>query len=153
MGLLYTAVMDAIAVTAITDLFFIAAPADAIVRLHEVRVSQDAQETSEQLPLKIFRTATDNSAVGTGVTGNPLEVGNPAHGSVVRRSITGASLATETTLLWKDAQNLVNGWHYLPTPETQIVLSPSGRLVVKLSVAPGASINVSATITFEEIGG
>ena len=62
MGLLYTAVMDAIAVTVITDLFFIAAPTDSIVVLHEVRVSQDAQETSEQLPLKIFRTTTDNHA-------------------------------------------------------------------------------------------
>lgn len=157
MGMLYTAVMDAVSVSAAADLFWIGAPADSIVIIHEIRVTQAAQETSEQLNLKIFRTTTDQSAVGTSITPNPLEVGFAAAGSTVRSNITGGSLSTISTLLWEDSQNLINGWHYLPTPEIRIILSPTagtaGRLAVRLATAPAAAITVTATITFEEIGG
>ena len=157
MGLMYSAVFNGVAVSAITDLFWMGAPTDAIVVIHEITVTQEAQETSEQLPLLIFRTTTDNSAQGTSVTANPLEVGFPAHGSVVRRSITGGNLSAETTILRRLSQNLVNGWHYLFTPETRIVLSPTagtaGRLAIKLPTAPGASITLDAELIFEEIGG
>lgn len=154
MGRLYSAVMDAQAVAAVCELFFIAAPADACVRVHEIVITQDSSETSEQLPLNVFRTATDQGAKGTANTPAPLSGGDPAFGGTVRTNIlTAETFATETTMLLRQSQNVLNGWHILPTPETQIVLSPSGRLCIKLDAAPAASIPISGYVVFEEIGG
>jgi hypothetical protein len=154
MGRLYTAVMDAQAVAAVDELFFVAAPADGVVVMHEVVITQDTSETSEQMPVNIFRTATDQAAKGTANTPAPHQVGDPAFGGVVRTHIlTAETFATETTPLFRQSQNVLNGWHWLWTPETRPVLSPSGRLVVKLGVAPAASLPISGYITFEEIGG
>ena len=158
MGRIYTAVIDATAVAAVCELFFIAAPTDAVVIIHEIVITQDTSETSEQLPLNIFRTATNQSAKGTANTPNPHSIGAAAFGGVVRTNIlTAETLATETTLLLRQSQNQLNGWHYLPTPECRIILSPTAGvaayLVVKLDVAPSASIPISGYITFEELGG
>jgi len=158
MGRIYTAVMDAQAVAAVDELFFIACPTDAIVKIHEVMITQDASELSEQMPVNIFRTATNQSAKGTANTPAPHQVGNAAFGGVVRTNIlTAETFATETTPLFRMSQNQLNGWHWLWTPETQIILSPTAGvaayLVIKLDVAPSASINVSGYVTFEEIGG
>jgi hypothetical protein len=151
---MYTAVMDAQAVAAVCELFFIAAPADAVVVVHEIVVTQDAAETSEQLPLNVFRTATDQAAKGSANTPAPLQAGDAAFGGTVRTNILIAeTFATETTMLLRQSQNVLNGWQILPTPECRIVLSPSGRLAVKLDAAPAASINISGYVVFEEIGG
>jgi hypothetical protein len=158
MGRMYSAFIDATAVAAVCEIFFIAAPTDAVVVIHQIVITQDASETSEQLPLNIFRTVTNQSAKGTANTPTPHEVGTPAFGGVVRTNIlTAETLATETTMIQRQSQNQLNGWNILPTPETRIVLSPTAGvaayLVIKLDVAPSASINISGFVTFEEIGG
>ena len=154
MGRMYSAVMDAQAVAAVCELFYIAAPADAIVKIHEIVVTQDTSEGSEQLPLNVFRTATDQAAKGTANTPAPLNSGDAAFGGVVRTNIlTAATFATETTMIMRQAQNVLNGWHILPTPETQLVISPSGGICIKLDAAPTASLPISGYVVFEEIGG
>jgi len=154
MGRMYVAVLDALSVSAVCELFNVIAPADSVVVIHEIQISQDTIEVSEQMPLLIFRTATDQSAKGDACTPAPLSVGTPAFGGTVRTNVlAAATLATETTLLWRESQNILNGWHYLPTPETRIVLSPSGTLCVKLDVAPAGATVFSGTVVLEEIGG
>jgi len=151
---MYSVVMDAQAVAEVCELFYIQAPADAVVRIHEIVITQDDSVTSEQLPLNVFRTATDQSAKGTANTPAPLQEGDAAFGGVARTNILAAeSLAAETTMLLRQSQNILNGWHILPTPETQIAVSPGEAIVVKLDAAPGTSINISGYVLFEEIGG
>ena len=158
MGRKYACPLDALSVSAVCELWFIAAPTDAVVLIHEIVVPQDTSETSEQLPLNIFRTATDQSAKGAALTPAPLEVGDAAFGGTVRTNIlTAETFATETTMLKRQSQNIINGWHYLPTPEDRIVLSPTagtaGRLVIKLDAAPAAALVISGWVIIEEIGG
>ena len=157
LGRLYYASLDAIAVSVVTDLFWVGSPTDAITVIEEILITQETLETSEQLPLRVFRTTTDNSAAGTGGVVNPAEVGSPAYGGVVRHNISGGSLSAETTPLFSIAQNILNGWHWLPTPEHRIVLTPAagtaGRLAVKLDTAPGSGLTVSGYMVLREIGG
>lgn len=154
MGRRYTAMIDAVSVAAVCELFAIKAPADACVVVHEVVVTQDSSETSEQLPVNIFRTATDQSAKGAANTPAPLEAGDAAFGGTVRTNILAAeTLATETTPLFRQAQNVLGGWHWLWTPETRPVMSPSTSLVVKLDAAPAAALPISGYVVLEEIGG
>lgn len=154
MGRMYTAPIEAVSVAAICELFFITAPDDAIVKIHEIVLTQDTSEVSEQLPLNIFRTVTDQSAKGSSITPAPLNVGDSAFGGVVRSNIlSAATFATETTMLLRESQNALNGWHILPTPECRIVISPGDYIVVKLDVAPAAALPISGYMIFEEIGG
>ena len=154
MSRIYTASMSSIAIDAAAELFFIEAPADSVLRIHEIKVTQDASVTSEQLPLKVYRTATDQGAKGTEVTPSPLSVGDPASTALIRSAIlTAATFATPGAMLLADSQNMLNGFHILPTPETRIDISPGEYLVIKLDAAPTASLNISGYVTFEEIGG
>lgn len=157
-GRTYYAHIDAVAVSAVADLFWFSCPTDAVVYLEEVCITQDASETSEQLPLRIFRTTTDNAANGSANTPNPIQVGDPAYGGTVRTNITGGSLSAETTPLMSESQNILNGWHLKGSYEDPlVVLTPAaataGRCAIKLDAAPGASINVSGYIKLREIGG
>lgn len=157
-GRRYVAVLDAISVSAVCDLFWISCPTDAVVYIEEVCITQDTSETSEQLPLNLFRTTTDNSAVGTGVTPNPLEVGDPAYGGTVRYNITGGSLSAETTPIRRESQNILNGWLWKGSyEEPLLVMTPAagtaGRAAVKLDAAPSAAISISGYMIIREIGG
>lgn len=157
-GRTYYAHIEGVAISAAADLFWFSCPTDAVVFLEEVCITQDASETSEQLPLRVFRTTTDNSANGTGVTPNPISVGDPAYGGVVRSNITGGLLSAKTTSLLSESQNILNGWHLKGSYEDPlVVLTPAaataGRCAIKLDAAPGASINVSGYIKLREIGG
>jgi hypothetical protein len=157
-GRMYTAVIDATSVAAVCEIFFIGAPTDAVVVIHQIVITQDTSETSEQLPLNVFRTATNQSAKGTANTPAPLNVGDAAFGGVVRTNIlTAETLATETTMLFRQSQNQLNGWNLLFTPETRPILSPTAGsaayMCIKLDAAPSASIPISGYILFEEIGG
>lgn len=153
MGAMYAAVFDGISVSAIADLFYLKPHANRSLIVHEIRITQETSETSEQLPLKLFRTATDNSAQGTSNTPNPLNPSSQAAGATCRTNITGANLATETTLLRVEAENVLGGWHYLPTPECRPVIAAGGNgFVAKLKTAPGAALTLSGVMVFEEVG-
>jgi len=154
MGRMYSAVMDSTAIAAAAEIFFLEAPADSAVVIHEIKITQDTIETSEQLPIEIYRTATDQGAKGDAITPSPLNVGDAAFGGTVRANIlTAATFATPGAHLLVDSQNILNGWHILPTPECRITISPGGYVVVKLDAAPDASTTFSAYVMLEEIGG
>lgn len=156
-GRVYTSMIDGVAATTAIEFFFIACPTDAVTFVEEVCITQDTIETSEQIPLQMWRTTTDSSAGGSANTPNPIEVGTPAYGGTVRTMVAAASSA-ETTLLRREAQNLLNGWLWKGSYEDPlVVLTPAaataGRLVIGLSSAPGASTTFSGYIKFREIGG
>ena len=155
MGRIYYVTIDGVSITAITDLLWIGSPTDAVTVLHEISITQDDSETSLQVPLRVFRTTTDNSANGTGVTPAPAHSGDAAYGGTVRRVITGGSLSSETTPLFSLSQNALNGWFWLPTPEARIYLSPTagtaGRLAIKIDAT--VTLTVSGYIVIEALGG
>ncbi len=154
MSRMYTAVIDGISVAAVCEIFYIKSPADAVTRIHEIFISQDTSETSEQLPLNVFRTATDQSAKGTANTPAPLSAGDADYGGTVRTNIlTAETFATETTMLMRQSMNALTGWQILPTPECRIDISPGAGLCIKLDAAPAAALPISGYVTFEEIGG
>jgi hypothetical protein len=152
-GQIYYAVFDSVSVSAACDLFYLKPPSSRAVVIHEVVVTQDTSETSEQLPLQMFRTATDNSAQGSANTPAKGAPGFASAASTVRTNITGGNLATVTELLSTESQNVLGGWSFLPTPECRPVVAPAGNgFVVRLKTAPTASIPISGRLVFEEIG-
>lgn len=153
MGRMYSAVFEEVAVTVAQDLFRVSAPADAVVVVHRVTISQssDAGDSeSEQLNVLIHRGTTDGSG-GSTPTARPMEVGDAAFGGSVGANNTTQS--TEGTQLHAESFNVMAGLDIVWTPETRPVISPSARLVVELQTAPADSLTMSGSIYFEEIGG
>lgn len=154
--MLYSAVFNAVAVTAAQDLFEVVSPADAIVIFHSIELSQstevgDAME--EGLNLLFKRGQTTSGTGGTAPTPVPVETGSSAFGGTVEvNNTTKASTGTIVTMK-ADNWNVRSPYLYLPTPEMRWIMGPSTRMTVELVAAPADSITMSGTIWFEELGG
>jgi hypothetical protein len=156
MGRLYTAVFNNVAITAIQDLFEIVAPADSIVILHDIHISQnsDVGDAAEEI-LRIELTSghTTSGSGGSAPTAIPVDSGDSAFGGTVEANNTtqasGGTIVTHYVWDW----NIRVGFDKVWTPETRPVLTPSRRACLELPAAPADSITASGTITFEEIGG
>lgn len=161
MGRLYTATFKNIAVTAAQDLFEIAAPADAVVYVHEFGLFQTTELgdiAEEQLLLTTNRgvgTVTSGSGGGT-ITPHPIHDGDPAFGGVVERNNT-TIMAVGTGAIDTDCEvfawNVRVPFQRIYTPELRPVISPNNRWALELESVPADSITMSGYVIFEEIGG
>lgn len=151
MSRMYSAVFEGVAVTAVQDLFEITAGNSSVI-IHAVSITNDSDETSQQLPFSIKRvtgTVTSGSG-GSVVTPAKLNSNSAAASSTVEANNTTRATGTIETIRRK-SENVLNGAHWLFTPEERIVLSPSETMVVGLEAAPTASINLSGEMILEEI--
>lgn len=153
LGRMYSAIFEEVAVTAVQDLFEINAPADAIVVIHSVIITQssDAGDAHDEQLSTIFHLGGASGSGGTVVTPRALQLGMPAFGGTVEANNTTQS--TEGSILHAEAWNVRAGLYYRPTPEERIILSPSDQLIIELQTAPADSLTMSGTVIFEEIGG
>jgi hypothetical protein len=156
----YALPISAVAIDAAEDLFWIAAAATAgarsMVGIVGFRLGQDASESSEQLPIELFRTATDNSAAGSALTGVTPFFGQPSQRFTARYGPMTA--ATRTQPILRLAENILNGWLWTAETPDQIVwvvgdtnTAQHARAAIGFPTAPGASINVSGVINVIEI--
>jgi hypothetical protein len=153
---MYTAQFNGVAATAQQDLFELVAPADAVVVIHIVEISQssevgDAQEEGLSLLLKSGQTTSGSG--GSTVTPVPVELGSPAFGGTCEANNTTKATAGTIVTHGAWAWNVRGPFTLIWTPETRPILSPSRRATLELATTPADSITLSGTITFEEIGG
>lgn len=153
MGRMYSAAFEQVSVTAAQDLFEINAPADSVVVLHGLTISQssDAGDSqSEQLPLLIHLGSSTGSG-GTTATPSPMHLGDAAFGGTV--TVNNTSQSTEGTILHAESFNVMAGLALWWTPETRPVISPSDRLIIELQSAPTDALTMDGTVYIEELGG
>ena len=156
MGRMYTGVFEAVSVTAQQDFFEVNAPADAVVVLHSVVLSQtsdvgDAAE--EMLSVAIRSGPTTSGSGGTSPTAIPSSLGDAAFGGTVEVNNTTKASGGTIVTHHRESFNIRTGFNYLPTPEMRKTLSPSARLTVELLTTPADALTMDGTIYFEEIGG
>ena len=152
MGRMYAVVFEEVAATAAQDVFEINAPADAVVILHSVTITQstDAGDSeAEMLPI-LFHLGSTSGSGGSAPTASPLEVGTVAFGGTVE--VNNTSQSTEGVFMHAEAFNIQAGFYYRPTPEERIIIAPSDRLIIELQAAPTDSINLNGVAIIEEFG-
>ena len=149
MSKVYTARFLGVNFSANADLFEIVAPTNAIVELIKIIITQGSDVDSEQLTFSISRTDAAGSG-GTAIIPTPTEVGFGAYTGTVHR---GRTPAGTKTALWAEAQNILNGWVWPPTPLENIVISPSGILCITLESTPADVLSMHGTIVFVVKGG
>ena len=156
MGRRYIVPFVAVAVVAQQDLFEIVAPADAVVIVHDIHLSQSSEvgdAAEESLSILMKKGATTSGSGGSAPTPAPLELGDAAFGGTTE--VNNTTKATSGTIVQHGAYN----WNIrVPldivfTPETRPVISPSARLTLELATTPADSITASGYMTIEEIGG
>ena len=155
-GRVYSAVFEGVTVSVAQDFFELTAPATAAVCVREIHITQDDNETSQQLPVKLIRvpaTVTSGSG-GSAPTPRKMENGSPAAAATVEANNTTVATTSGTLeILRRIGDNVLNGWHWVFLPETMLWLAPSGVLVVRLVTAPSPSaLTMSGEIVWEEIG-
>lgn len=155
MSILYTAVFEAVAVTAQQDLFEITTPSGFCAVIHQIIISQstevgDAQE--EGLRLRVRKGATTTGTGGTTVTSNPLDRPASTAGSTVKANNTTKAINGTIITLHSEAWNVRNTFVLLPTPKMAILIAPSTRLTLELATTPADSITMDGVMYFEELG-
>lgn len=148
MGRMYSIIMDAATVAAAQDLISVTAAADKALVLHELNVTQEASETSDTGVVQIHR-ASGTLGAGSAATPRPLDTGDAAMGGTVLTNLT--TDETEGNVLMRRAWNVLAGFHWLPTPESRIVVPGQGILVVRSDIAI-SSATVTAELVVEEFG-
>jgi hypothetical protein len=150
----YTVPMTRVAVTAAITLIQLVAAAAVPLQIIRAVIGQTSSTTSTQQPVQINR----KSAAATVTAFTPNKNGpatDPAASAVGGTSATGTNASaegTDTTLLVQDVFNYLNGWLFLPTPKEYKFVDGGGIAGLKLPVAPGASVTITADVIFEEVG-
>ncbi len=154
MGRVYTAIVNAVAVTAIQDFWELNCPTDAVICLLSVRISQYSDvgdAAAEMLPVVISKATGTAGSGGTTPTAQPHHTGDSAFGGTVEANNDTQAGTTVEELA--DAFNIRAGWLYQPTEKEYKWLSPGEVLLVELPVAPTDSLTMMGSITFKVFGG
>ena len=156
MGRIYNVVIDAVAVSAIQDLFEVVAPSDAIVRIRALEIGQssDAGDSQDELLRgRIITGYTVSGSGGSSATPQPKSLGDAAFGGTAEINNTTVANTGTASIHRAFTWNVRAGYVWIPSEEDMIIVSPSARAVVHLPAAPADAITLSATLTIEEIGG
>jgi hypothetical protein len=155
-GRVYTVIFKAVAVTAQQDFFEITAATGYPVVIHGWALSQstsigDAAEEMLQLVANRGVGATSGSG-GTTPTGQQVYDTDTACSTVIDANNTtkmsAGTIEELETYTWNVRVPMVQ-WY---TPETRPVVRGDARWTLELETTPVASITISGTVWFEEIG-
>lgn len=153
-GILYSVTFQAVAITAIQDLFEITPADDHPVYLHGVFINQhtDVGDAAEEiLRWSVVRGHTTGGSGGSTPTARSLTRGSTAGFAAEANNTTIASDGTTHTL-HADGFNVRAGLGHWWTPETRPGASQADTtLVVRLVAAPADSVTVDGTLYVEEL--
>jgi hypothetical protein len=152
----YTAVSEAVAVSAIQDLAELVAGANSVIEIISMVVSQESEEgdaQDEMLRLTWTRGHTTTGTGGTTVNANPTDSGDAADEAIIKANNTTQATGGSPVGLDVEAFNVRAGYFHKPVPEERMWLSPDERIVLELPVAPADPITLSWTLKFREYGG
>jgi hypothetical protein len=150
---MYGAAFDAVAITAVQDLFELLAPTNTVVRLHMLDLFQttdlgDAQE--EVLRIRIRQGQTVTGSGGSTGTAVPNDFDDAASGSTVKfNNTTQANTGTiviDELFGWNIRAPLQRIW----TPECRPIIRGGRRCTIELVGAPADSITASGNLVWSE---
>ena len=151
-GRIFSATVNAVAVTAAQDVFSILAPGRGRVKIREVVLSQYTDfgdAASEILSVLVVRGYTTVGSGGTAVTPRNLDPAGGGAAASVRANDTTVATGGTAEILRATSWNIQSEWLYIPDQSERAILMPGQRLVVRTTL-PADSITLNATMVFEE---
>jgi hypothetical protein len=150
---IYSAPMDALAVTAATDIFHLTATADSPILIHELDLNQttdlgDSQEEVLRIGVYIGVSGGTGGTAATEVKYNTQDIA-AVTGVVLMNN---SSASTGGTLLHIIGWNIRVPLEKIWTPETRIRCDAGeDPIAFRLLSAPTDSITISGTLVWEEL--
>jgi hypothetical protein len=154
-GRIYSVSFSAVAVTAQQDFFEVNAASTKVVELLEFGLSQltEVADAAEEMLLVLVKTgAATSGSGGTAPTAIPRQLGDAAFAGTVE--VNNTTKATTGTIVTHEVyhMNVRVPFQKIWTPETTIILAPSGRLHIELATTPADSITMGGYAVFREMG-
>lgn len=146
-GRIYTSTFNVAAQTAVQDLFQLLAATNVQVEVLEIKITFGAG-TDERARIMGHFGSTNGSG-GSIPTPRARDQGMPAADTVVEANNT--TQATNGNIVIDEIHDLRTKFHWLPTPETQILIAGGDLFHLSLEDAI-TSTEISGEITFEERG-
>ena len=160
MGRMFSARFEAVGVSAAQDIFSLGSPSSGVGLLHSIVLAQTSDVGDAAEIIEEIRIVTGSETVGSGGTAPtaiPRQLGDVPTVTVRANDTTEVSTGTPV-IKHSDAFNVRVGWQYIPTPEERIyfnelIAGTKTFLAVQLPNIPGSAIDLTGTITWEEILG
>jgi hypothetical protein len=151
----YTAAAKLPAITSAGTLGYITAPANKIVELLSIIVTNESNATNYQMEVQLCPITTLGAPSSyAAVTPQKHETGDQAAGTTV--NLASGNLRTEPTTygtpLTQEGAASVVGYRHEPQPEERIYLTNAANFGIRLITTPGASTDFDVRVTFREIG-
>lgn len=155
----YTAAYRIATVTTGKTLMYITASSSILVEILSASVTNESNETNEQILCAFQRPSSLGTPTATTVTPKPHEVGGASAGSTVKANVTASEPTYPAIAQGADIPGAfgmegvasLGGWFYNPVPEERVYIEPSGTLGLRL-VNTITSADLVVRITFREIG-
>lgn len=148
----YTASYRISGLAAAKTLMYLTAPASAVVEILSASVTNEANETNEQILCTFQKIGTLGTPTATTVTPAKHEDGDQAAGSTVKANVTASEPTyTADTEIAREGTSSLGGWFYTPVPEERKYVPPSGSIGLRVINAP-TSFDAVVRLTFREIG-
>lgn len=148
----YTATVQIAGIAAAKTLIYVTAPADKVVEIIGASITDESNETNEQLAACLQRVTTLGTPTATTLTPSKHEKGDQAAGSTVKGNVTASepTYGANTELGYEGAPTL-GGWRYSPLPEERPIIQGQETVGLRLISTPTA-FDCRATVVFREIG-
>lgn len=155
----YTAAYRIAGVSAAKTLMYLTVPSNKVVEILSVSVTNESNETNEQLLVGLQRVTTLGTPTATTITPKPHETGDQAAGSTVKANVTASEPTYPAIAAGADipgafgleGASSLGGWYFDPTPEERPIV-PGGETVGLRLVNAPTSLDLVVRWTFREIG-
>jgi hypothetical protein len=149
----YTAQIPIAGLAAAKTLLMMTIPTNRVFEILETHVSNETNETNEQLKITWQKITTLGSPVGTAITPRETEEGDQA--SAITTCI--GNLTTEPTTYTANTEHdpdgvpSLTGYHKEPVPEARFYMSGGDSWGLRILTAPTA-FDARVNVKFREIG-
>lgn len=142
------------AVTTAKTLIWITAPAGKVLEIYRASITNQDEDTSEQIFAELNRIATLGTPTSTTLTPKPTEEGSAASGVTCEINVTGSEPTYDaiTAAMASGGANKLGIWEAVFLPEERPVIAPSDSFGLRLIDAIANSCDLTAEIVFREIG-
>ena len=141
-------------VTTAKTLLYITLPATCVVEILSARITAQDEDTAEQIMAELNRIATLGTPTATTKTPKPKEEGDVASACTCKSNVTASepTYDDESDAMCSGGANKLAGWEYVPLPEERDIVKPSDSFGLRLIDALSVSTDLTAEITYREIG-
>ena len=154
MGRLYTVEFNNVAISAAQDLFSILATSNMAFAVHAIELGQKTLTAWEAREVTIQRFPATVTQGSGGSSYTPAKLGPNDAAATLTAHVNDTTLATTSgsaAILFARAWELLNGFFWMPPPESRPIVAPGQALIVRLGTAPSASMTGSGYCVVEEL--